>query len=117
MDVVAAASRVNFGTSTRGYITKPCAKGLPHEPSQDLTQDMQLKLFLGAALLPLTFAQAPPWGMCAGLGWTGPFGCTDGWVCTYLNEFHSQCLPAASSTTDAATTDTATSDTSSSTSA
>ncbi|EFQ31952.1 fungal cellulose binding domain-containing protein [Colletotrichum graminicola M1.001] len=44
-------------------------------------------------------AQAPLWGQCGGQGWSGPTTCVAGSVCTYLNAWHSQCLPGAAVTT------------------
>ncbi|KAF8893347.1 hypothetical protein BD779DRAFT_1044618 [Infundibulicybe gibba] len=31
-------------------------------------------------------AQAPAWGQCGGIGWSGPKTCQPGQVCTYLND-------------------------------
>ncbi|KAF8997106.1 hypothetical protein BDQ17DRAFT_1512233 [Cyathus striatus] len=55
-------------------------------------------------LLLATLASAQSqvgWGMCGGIGWTGPTTCVAGYTCTYNNPYHSQCLPdsAPSSTT------------------
>ncbi|KAF8893335.1 hypothetical protein BD779DRAFT_1436211 [Infundibulicybe gibba] len=44
-------------------------------------------------------AQAPVWGQCGGIGWSGPTTCTAGNSCTVLNAYYSQCLPASSSPT------------------
>ncbi|KAF8610358.1 hypothetical protein BDV93DRAFT_550179 [Ceratobasidium sp. AG-I] len=33
------------------------------------------------------------WGQCGGLGWSGPTVCDPGSICTYLNLYHSQCIP------------------------
>ncbi|KAF5368557.1 hypothetical protein D9758_002431 [Tetrapyrgos nigripes] len=36
---------------------------------------------------------AAAWSQCGGQGWTGPTQCASGSVCTYQNDFYSQCLP------------------------
>ncbi|TFY57763.1 hypothetical protein EVG20_g8415 [Dentipellis fragilis] len=38
-------------------------------------------------------AQAPVYGQCGGIGWTGATTCASGSVCTVSNEYYSQCLP------------------------
>ncbi|KFA69378.1 hypothetical protein S40285_08896 [Stachybotrys chlorohalonatus IBT 40285] len=48
-------------------------------------------LFAGLAAAQST---SPNWGQCGGSGWNGPRVCNPGWVCTYLNQWHSQCLAA-----------------------
>lgn len=35
------------------------------------------------------------WGQCGGIGWTGGTTCDAGTVCTVLNPYYSQCLPAS----------------------
>ncbi|MDR2907073.1 MAG: FG-GAP-like repeat-containing protein, partial [Bacteroidales bacterium] len=35
----------------------------------------------------------PQWAQCGGIGWTGDTYCTSGNVCTYINDYYSQCLP------------------------
>ncbi|KAJ7074840.1 glycoside hydrolase [Mycena belliarum] len=57
-----------------------------------------------ALSLASAFAQAPEWGQCGGQGWTGPTTCVAGTVCTFSNDFYSQCLPGTATTTVAATT-------------
>ena len=49
-----------------------------------------------AALIPCALGQAAEWGQCGGIGWTGPTTCVVGTTCTVLNDYYSQCLPAAS---------------------
>ncbi|KAG8995939.1 hypothetical protein FRB90_012867 [Tulasnella sp. 427] len=39
------------------------------------------------------------WEQCGGTGWTGSTTCSGGCVCTYQNDWYSQCLPASSTTT------------------
>ncbi|CAA7260315.1 unnamed protein product [Cyclocybe aegerita] len=51
------------------------------------------------ALLPYVSAQAPVWGQCGGQGWTGPTTCASGSVCTFSNQWYSQCLPGSAPTT------------------
>ncbi|KAF9465669.1 hypothetical protein BDZ94DRAFT_1252857 [Collybia nuda] len=52
-----------------------------------------------ACLLVNVSAQAPEWGQCGGFGWTGPLTCLPGWDCTYVNDYHYQCLPHTTTTT------------------
>ncbi|OBZ66782.1 GDP-L-fucose synthase [Grifola frondosa] len=42
---------------------------------------------------------APQYGQCGGIGWTGATVCPSGWSCTYSNDYYSQCLPGASTST------------------
>ncbi|KAJ6560689.1 endo-1,4-beta-xylanase A precursor [Mycena sp. CBHHK59/15] len=51
------------------------------------------------ALLPTAIAQSQVWGQCGGQGWPGPTTCVSGSVCTFQNDFYSQCLPSAGATT------------------
>lgn len=39
---------------------------------------------------------APQWGQCGGQGWTGATVCPDGWFCSVLNAYYSQCLQGTS---------------------
>ncbi|EJD41187.1 CEL4b mannanase [Auricularia subglabra TFB-10046 SS5] len=59
----------------------------------------------------------PVWGQCGGIGWTGDTVCDAGSVCTVQNDWYSQCLPGAATTTSATRTTTVTSATTSTTSA
>ncbi|KAJ3541305.1 hypothetical protein NM688_g6105 [Phlebia brevispora] len=56
-------------------------------------------LALVATLLPFAAAQQAEWGQCGGIGWTGATTCVSGTVCTVLNPYYSQCLPASSAPT------------------
>ncbi|CEL60600.1 putative 1,4-beta-D-glucan cellobiohydrolase C OS=Neosartorya fischeri (strain ATCC 1020 / DSM 3700 / FGSC A1164 / NRRL 181) GN=cbhC PE=3 SV=1 [Rhizoctonia solani AG-1 IB] len=47
------------------------------------------------ALLPCVLGQAQQWGQCGGQNWSGPTTCVAGNVCTFLNLYHSQCLPVS----------------------
>ncbi|EJD51181.1 hypothetical protein AURDEDRAFT_149843 [Auricularia subglabra TFB-10046 SS5] len=63
-----------------------------------------LTLLLAAVLaFPFVNAQAPGWGQCGGLGWTGPTTCASEYVCTFINQYFSQCLPSSPTTTTTAT--------------
>lgn len=49
-----------------------------------------------ALLLPLAgavSAQQQLWGQCGGQGYSGPTTCVSGAVCSFLNEWYSQCTP------------------------
>jgi cellulose 1,4-beta-cellobiosidase len=37
-------------------------------------------------------------GQCGGKGWSGATTCVTGWTCTVSNEYYSQCLPGAATT-------------------
>ncbi|KAI5118495.1 hypothetical protein M0805_003995 [Coniferiporia weirii] len=43
-------------------------------------------------------AQSAVWAQCGGIGWTGATTCVSGTTCTELNDYYSQCIPAASTT-------------------
>ncbi|KAG8795257.1 hypothetical protein FRC12_016604 [Ceratobasidium sp. 428] len=43
------------------------------------------------------------YGQCGGVGWTRDTNCNLGWECHFYNEYFSQCIPAAISTTHSAT--------------
>ncbi|KAK7451580.1 hypothetical protein CaCOL14_009539 [Colletotrichum acutatum] len=51
------------------------------------------------ALAAAVSAQAPLYGQCGGQGWTGATTCVSGSVCTYSNQWYSQCLPGSAATT------------------
>ncbi|PVF99220.1 hypothetical protein CPB86DRAFT_814169 [Serendipita vermifera] len=76
-----------------------------------------LTLLIAAGIVE---AQAPLYGQCGGLNWTGPTTCVSGATCVYSNDWYSQCVPSgqagtttkASSTTKTSTTSTKTSTTS-----
>ncbi|KAI0046451.1 carbohydrate esterase family 16 protein [Auriscalpium vulgare] len=61
-----------------------------------------------ASLLPAALAQQGAYAQCGGVSWTGGTTCVSGYVCTYSNDYYSQCLPgtASSSTATSATTTT-----------
>ncbi|TFY74778.1 hypothetical protein EWM64_g9234 [Hericium alpestre] len=64
-----------------------------------------MKYILPAAVLlvlPLVSAQSPVWGQCGGIGWSGATTCVAGSVCTYSNDYYSQCLPVTTSSTSEA---------------
>ncbi|KAI0675337.1 hypothetical protein C8Q78DRAFT_965493 [Trametes maxima] len=50
------------------------------------------------------FAQAPLWGQCGGVGWSGSTTCAAGAVCTAQNqcEYYSQCIPGSASESSSA---------------
>ncbi|KAG9040373.1 Endoglucanase EG-II [Tulasnella sp. UAMH 9824] len=45
---------------------------------------------------------------CGGINYTGSTTCDGGWVCTYVNDYYSQCLPPSSTATTRTTTTTGT---------
>ncbi|KAF5387593.1 hypothetical protein D9757_006522 [Collybiopsis confluens] len=60
-------------------------------------------LFALVSLLPFAAAQAPIWGQCGGIGWTGPTTCASGSTCTVGNPYFSQCLPGTASSSSVST--------------
>ncbi|KAI0787506.1 endo-1,4-B-xylanase A [Fomes fomentarius] len=61
-----------------------------------------------AAFIPFALAQqAPVWGQCGGIGFTGPTTCVAGSVCTAQNAYYSQCIPGTASSAPPAPTSTA----------
>ncbi|KAJ3482364.1 hypothetical protein NLI96_g7024 [Meripilus lineatus] len=70
--------------------------------------------FVGLYIFTLTAvvnAQQPTWAQCGGNGWTGGTTCVSGTVCTFLNDWYSQCIPgtAAPSSSSSAPSTTPTS--------
>ncbi|KAG8689779.1 hypothetical protein FRC08_010778 [Ceratobasidium sp. 394] len=63
-------------------------------------------------------AQQGAYAQCGGINWTGGTTCVSGYVCTYQNDWYSQCVPgtASPSTTTKASSTTSTAATSTSTS-
>lgn len=61
-------------------------------------------------------AQSGAYGQCGGTGWTGATTCVSGYVCTYANEYYSQCVPGTASSTASSTAASTTLATSTSTS-
>ncbi|KAL5526177.1 hypothetical protein ACEPAG_7516 [Sanghuangporus baumii] len=61
----------------------------------------RLMLLAALSAVPLISAQAPEWGQCGGINWTGPTTCVSGTVCTIQNAYYSQCLPGVASSSSA----------------
>ncbi|KLO06842.1 CEL4a mannanase [Schizopora paradoxa] len=64
--------------------------------------------FRRAALFALlsaavALAQSPIYGQCGGEGWTGATTCATGSVCTFSNDWYSQCIPGSATTTPSPT--------------
>ncbi|CAE6464830.1 unnamed protein product [Rhizoctonia solani] len=57
-------------------------------------------------LVGLVRAAIPLYGQCGGISWTGETTCVSGATCVYSNEYYSQCLPGAATTTTAKPTTT-----------
>ncbi|KAK4120634.1 carbohydrate esterase family 16 protein [Parathielavia appendiculata] len=78
-----------------------------------LTSTALAALVAFPGLIPGVHAQneAALWSQCGGLNWTGPTNCVSGAVCTKWNDWFSQCVPGAttSSTSSARSTSTSTS--------
>ncbi|CAF1102542.1 unnamed protein product [Rotaria sp. Silwood1] len=60
-----------------------------------------LILLIGLSNLPKTTPCAAQWDQCGGIGWTGPTTCCAPYVCTYSNDWYSQCLQGSSSSSSA----------------
>ncbi|KAI0803083.1 cellulose-binding beta-glucosidase [Irpex lacteus] len=56
------------------------------------------------ASLTLVAAQSGQYGQCGGIGWSGATTCISGWTCTKLNDYYSQCLPGAASSSASSST-------------
>ncbi|EIN10036.1 endo-1,4-beta-xylanase A precursor [Punctularia strigosozonata HHB-11173 SS5] len=69
---------------------------------------LQLATSFGVLLAFVSFAaaQSAVWGQCGGIGWTGATTCVSGSVCTYQNDYYSQCLPSTASATSVGTSTT-----------
>lgn len=72
-------------------------------PIADFTATMR-SLPLISVLVTGALAQSSAYGQCGGTGWTGATTCVSGYVCTYENDWYSQCIPGTASTTAATTT-------------
>ncbi|KAI0081241.1 hypothetical protein K474DRAFT_1688730 [Panus rudis PR-1116 ss-1] len=59
---------------------------------------LSIIIIFASALLPV-IAQSPAWGQCGGIGWSGGTSCVSGYICTKLNDYYSQCVPGAASST------------------
>lgn len=46
-----------------------------------------------AGSLPVTLAAVPVWGQCGGRNYNGDTTCEAGSVCTFYQEYYSQCIP------------------------
>ncbi|KAI1122008.1 carbohydrate-binding module family 1 protein [Nemania abortiva] len=49
-------------------------------------------------------AQQQAWGQCGGIDWTGPSTCVSGYTCSFLNDYYSQCVPGAATTSSMSST-------------
>jgi len=59
-------------------------------------------------LAPATvLAQGAAWSQCGGQSWSGSKTCVSGTVCTYVNDFYSQCVPGTGGGSNPAPTTTA----------
>ncbi|KAH7350155.1 fungal cellulose binding domain-containing protein [Plectosphaerella cucumerina] len=57
------------------------------------------------AVSAMASAQAAgPWAQCGGIGFTGPTTCVAGWTCVRSNDWYSQCLQGAVTSTPPTTT-------------
>ncbi|KAF9043983.1 hypothetical protein BJ165DRAFT_1478831 [Panaeolus papilionaceus] len=56
-------------------------------------------MLFASTLVTVAFGQQPLYSLCGGKAWTGPTECVEGAVCVVLNEFWSQCLLPAPTTT------------------
>ncbi|KAF8992993.1 hypothetical protein BDQ17DRAFT_1432012 [Cyathus striatus] len=60
------------------------------------------------AIVPqAVFAAQPLWAQCGGNSWTGDVTCVSGATCTVQNDWYSQCLPGAASSSTAVPSSTA----------
>ncbi|CAI6303014.1 unnamed protein product [Periconia digitata] len=60
---------------------------------------------LALAVAPaVVLGQSPLYGQCGGIGWSGATTCVSGTVCTYINDYYSQCITGSGSGQPAPTT-------------
>ena len=77
---------------TTGQLRAP----LSTHPHIQRAMQLSTSFALLAAFVPYALAQqAPEWGQCGGIGFTGPTTCVAGTVCTVQNAYYSQCLPGS----------------------
>ncbi|KAF8600147.1 hypothetical protein BDV93DRAFT_447958 [Ceratobasidium sp. AG-I] len=56
------------------------------------------------SVIPSSVLGVAVYGQCGGIGWTGATTCDSPYVCTVLNSYYYQCLPATSTSTTTTTT-------------
>ncbi|KAL2807712.1 putative mannan endo-1,4-beta-mannosidase F [Aspergillus granulosus] len=56
------------------------------------------------SLVSAVSAQSGAYGQCGGNNWTGDTTCVSGYVCVYQNDWYSQCLPGAATSSTTMTT-------------
>lgn len=66
----------------------------PFELPINMRSSVLAGLFVSGAV-----AENGAWGQCGGNGWSGATTCVSGYRCVYQNDWYSQCLPGAGSTT------------------
>lgn len=54
-----------------------------------------LSLLILVILSVPVFAQVAGYGQCAGIGYPGQTTCVDGFTCSYVSDYYSQCLPGS----------------------
>lgn len=59
--------------------------------------------FAFSSLVTLVVAQQQVYQQCGGIGWTGSSACISGSACVVLNDYYSQCLPSAASSSATST--------------
>ncbi|KAK6343177.1 hypothetical protein TWF718_008549 [Orbilia javanica] len=74
---------------------------------------MAFKLLVLSSLLVAARAQQSAYGQCGGNGWTGPTTCVSGYTCVYQNDWYSQCIPGAVTTSRSSSTSVSSSSTAS----
>lgn len=62
-----------------------------------LTIQVTMRLLAATVLLTGTLAQSSAYGQCGGSSWLGATTCVSGYVCSYANDFYSQCVPGTAS--------------------
>ncbi|KAJ7306272.1 mannanase [Mycena albidolilacea] len=70
--------------------------------------EMHYLVFLAVLFAGSALATVQEWGQCGGSGYTGDTVCTAPFVCTVLNDFFFQCLPAGSGTSTVSSSTTTT---------
>ena len=106
-----AAHQLLVNTATNG--TPNVCRGQHHQPlrpQQALVPDTLVNDVLICPVLIFLFdiscvgsACRVVYSQCGGIGWTGPTTCCLGSICTFNNQYYSQCLPVTTSSGGTAT--------------
>ncbi|KAL2061002.1 hypothetical protein VTL71DRAFT_9054 [Oculimacula yallundae] len=60
-------------------------------------------ILVGLSVVTAVSAQSGAYGQCGGKDWKGATTCVSGYVCTFSNEYYSQCIPGTAAITTSTT--------------